>query len=153
MNLRLGFARLARVLAVLYGVGALIAVWIAVADTPQVEATQPKPITIKTKQGRCYSINAPSQAEAERLLINHVRDNPSELQPHAADAPNYERLSCLVLPQSFETPMRFDWQRAARNGALTAVWAAAGFALLWGFYAGLRWVALGFMAPKTEPRQ
>lgn len=150
LNVRLGFARLARVTAILYGVASVLIVGFVVKgqwDEREAEL-HPQTFTIRAPTGQLYLVPAQYEWEAVSVVEDYSKANV-DLSDLFADIPTTAAARKPVrLPVA-----KYDHPRTvaavAKSGGVAAMWCALVYAVLWTAFRGVRWVALGFMDGKA----
>lgn len=140
MNVRLGFARIARVAAIGYGLTAAVSVASAFSNNLWMPATTYN-VTLESGASPCYSITAPSRETAIQAVRAQLKDNPFNRY-----GPVLAWTGCVSMDPA---PAGHDYARGAAEAGKMLLGLAILYAALWATFRAVRWVALGFMEKKA----
>jgi hypothetical protein len=151
MNVRLGFARIARVAAFTYLALSLVVTGMVVVNAwrDRQDHLHPHAWTVKVTDGRSFTIPATFSWEAQNAAELYASQHPT--QP-------------LVEGQTYSYEEVFAWEKPTRltlpeydhpptlgsvfwKGLVCAFWLAFSYCLLWVVFRALRWIVLGFLTP------
>ncbi len=156
MNIRLGFARLARVTAVAYLLVAVATVALVSlgAWNERQRDLHPQDFTVKVTDGRSFLLRAGHEWEAQNAAENYASGHPVPplIPGHVysdAEVFSWEKPTRLTLPEYDHPP---SLGSVIWKGLVWAFWFAATYVALWAFFRVARWVVLGFMAPAPSDR-
>ena len=155
MNIRLGFARIARATAVVYAIISMLIIG-GMTKGAWEERSQALNASIwetTASDGRTFSVRAKDGWEAQYITDDYVERNPRSDRPNKTysdssgifeAAPTYSgpRLRLHVPKYDDASP---SFQPVFDAGLKATFWCGLVYFVFWGLFRGIRWIALGFL--------
>lgn len=140
MNVRLGFARIARVTAVLYVLTASVVVG---GEVKSMMADRSARLKAEDRRygwpdGPTYVVRHPSEAESQRIVDDYINYHIGRATGDGTDAKPYRVVTMYDQP----TP---TLGQIGGSAVKLCFWWALAYAAMWTAFRGIRWIALGFM--------